>query len=226
MRLRMRHNQAVLPIALIGAGAGAAIGFTLLARSVKRHGTRHVDGTVRRALPKRHRRVTRVAMQLIEPLGKWYGQMPIAALATAAVWRARGPRAGLPIAAASASAASLAWVLERTMRPRKPPPGRHSPTEPAFPSGHSLQTAAVAWTSAYVLVRDGIASPGGAVPLAVALPALSGLVKLWRDRHWFTDVVGGYLLGAALAASAAAGHEIARPRRRRRIRRTLAILAR
>lgn len=206
----MRHHQALLPIALIGGGVGAAIGFTLLARGVKRHRTRHIDGTVRKALPKRHRRVTRVAMQVIDPLGKWYGQTPVAALATAAVWRARGPRAALPIAAASASAASLAWVLEQMMRPRKPPPGRHSPTEPAFPSGHALQTAAVAWTTAYVLVRDGIAPAGGAVPLALALPAVSGLVKLWRDRHWFTDVIGGYLVGATLAATAAAGYEIAR----------------
>ena len=215
-----------MPIALIGGGVGAAIGFTLLARGVKRHGTRHIDGSVRAALPKRHRRVTRVAMQMIEPLGKWYGQTPIAALATAAVWRANGPRAALPIAAASASAASLAWVLERTMRPRKPPPGRHSPTEPAFPSGHALQTGAMAWTTAYVFAREGITPPGAAVPLALVLPAASGLVKLWGDRHWFTDVLGGYLLGAALAASAAGGYEIARPRRRRRIRSALAGLAR
>ena len=222
----MRNHDALLPIALIGGGVGAAIGFTLLARGVKRHETRRIDGTVRKALPKRHRRVTRVAMQIVEPLGKWYGQTPVAALATAAVWRARGPRAALPIAAASASAASLAWVLERTMRPRKPPPGRHSPTEPAFPSGHALQTTAVAWTTAYVLVRDGLAPAGGAVPLAVAIPALSGMVKLWRDRHWFTDVAGGYLLGAALAASATAGYEIARPRRRRRFARAIAKLTR
>jgi undecaprenyl-diphosphatase len=205
---------------------GAAIGFVFLARQVKRHRTRQIDATVRKALPKRHRRVTKVAMQLYDPLGKWYGQMPIAALATAAVWRARGPRVAVPIAAASASAASLAWVLEQTMRPRKPPPGRHSPTEPAFPSGHALQTGAVAWTTAYVLVREGIASPLTAVPLALALPAASGLIKLWRDRHWFTDVAGGYLLGAAVAAAAMAGHEIARPRRKLRIRRALAVLAR
>jgi undecaprenyl-diphosphatase len=222
----MRDHEALLPIALIGGGVGAAIGFTLLARGVKRHKTRHADGTVRRALPKRHRRVTRVAMQMFEPLGKWYGQTPVAALATAAVWRASGPRAAVPIAAASASAASLAWVLERMMRPRKPPPGRHSPTEPAFPSGHALQTGAVAWTTAYVLVRERIARPGGAVPLAVALPAVSGLVKLWRDRHWFTDVVGGYLLGAALASSAAAGYEITRPRRGHRKPRVVSRLIR
>ena len=226
MCLRMRHQHALVPIALISGGVGAAIGFVLLARQVKRHRTRKIDATVRKALPKRHRRVTKVAMQLYDPLGKWYGQMPIAALATAALWRARGPQVAVPIAAASASAASLAWVLEQTMRPRKPPPGRHSPTEPAFPSGHALQTGAVAWTTAYVLVREGIASPRAAVPLALALPAASGLIKLWRDRHWFTDVVGGYLLGAAVAAAAMAGHEIARPRRRPRIGRVFARLAR
>lgn len=226
MRRRMRRQHALVPIALITGGAGAVIGFALLARQVKRHRTRHIDATVRKALPKRHRRLTTAAIQVFEPIGKWYGQMPIAALATAAVWRARGPRVALPIAAASASAASLAWLLEQTMRPRKPPPGRHSPTEPAFPSGHALQTGAVAWTTAYVLVREGIASPGSAVPLALALPAAAGLMKLWRDRHWFTDVMGGYLLGAALAAGAMAGHEIARPRRRPRIPRALARLAR
>jgi len=219
----MRRKHALVPIALISGGAGAAIGFALLARRVKRHRTRQIDATIRKALPRRHRRVTKVAMQVFELLGKWYGQMPIAALTTAAVWRARGPRVAMPIAAASASAASLAWLLEQTMRPRKPPPGRHSPSEPAFPSGHALQTGAVAWTTAYVLVREGIASPGSAVPLALALPAATGLMKLWRDRHWFTDVMGGYLLGAALAAGAMAGHEIARPRR---IRSALAVLAR
>ena len=112
----MRRQHTILPIALITGGAGAAIGFALLARNVRRHRTRHIDATVRKALPKRHRRVTRVAMQVFEPLGKWYGQTPIAALATAAVWRAKGPRAAVPIAAASASAASLAWVLEQSHR--------------------------------------------------------------------------------------------------------------
>jgi len=46
------------------------------------------------------------------------------------------------------------------------------------------------------------------------LPLASGLAKLYVDAHWFTDVVGGYLVGTALAASAAAAYELARPRRR------------
>jgi membrane-associated phospholipid phosphatase len=202
------------------------MGFAVLARKVRRHGTRQLDATVRKTIPRRHRPVTRLAAESITPLGKWYGQMPVAALVAAVAWRSGGPRAAIPIASASAAAASLAWLLEQAMRPRTPPPGRHSPTEPSFPSGHALQTAAVAWAAAYVLTREGVASPSRALPVALVVPAMSGLAKLWLDRHWYTDVMGGYLLGGALAASAAAAYELARPRRKPRLTRVIARLSR
>lgn len=205
----MRHHRNAVPGALIGVGVAGLIGFTLLARHVAAHETRALDGRARRQFPKRRRRLTRVTARAIEPLGKWWGQVPVAAAMSALTWRRRGPRAAVPIASASALAASLAWVLERVMRPRTPPPGRHSPTEPAFPSGHALQTSAVAWTTAYVLLRERLGPRTGVIPVAVALPVASGLAKLYLDKHWFTDVMGGYLLGAALAASVAAGYEMA-----------------
>jgi len=49
----------------------------------------------------------------------------------------------------------------------------------------------------------------GAVPLVATLPLVSGLVKLYLDKHWFTDVAAGYLLGATIAATAAAAYEVA-----------------
>ena len=222
----MRRDDTALPIALLGAGLGAGLGFVLLARKVNAHGTRGVDARARKRFPKRRNRTTRTLAAAIGPLGKWWGQMPLAAAAAGAAWRLRGPRAAVPIGAASAAAASLAWALERAMRPRTPPPGRHSPTEPAFPSGHALQTSAVALTVAYVLSREGLVRGASAAPLAVALPLASGMAKLYLDGHWFTDVLGGYLLGGTLAASAAAGYEIARPRRAPRLARARAWLAR
>jgi membrane-associated phospholipid phosphatase len=62
--------------------------------------------------------------------------------------------------------------------------------------------------------------------MAMVMPGVSGLAKLWLDRHWFTDVLAGYLLGAAIAASSAAAYEIARPRHRPRLTRVIARLAR
>src|SRR5262249_29678676 len=121
------------------------------------------------------------------------------------------------IAAVSGFSASLAWLLERTMPYRAPPPGRHSPTEPAFPSGHALQTSAVAWTAAYIIAREHMTGAPEVVPIVASLPFISGLVKLYLDKHWFTDLAAGYLLGAAIAAAAAAGYEVARPRRAQRI---------
>ena len=168
--------------------------------------------------------------------------MPIAAAASALAWRDGGSAAGAPIAAASATAATLAWALERWMPHREPPPGRHSPTEPAFPSGHALQTTAVAWTIAYVYLReqqgragallpyvslpDPPGRPGALLPFAVLVPLASGLAKMYLDRHWFTDVLGGYVAGAAIVAPAAAAYELARPRAARRHGRVRALLAR
>jgi len=77
-----------------------------------------------------------------------------------------------------------------------------------------------------VLTREGLASPARAVQVALMVPAVSGLAKLRLDRHWFTDVLAGYLLGGAIAASSAAAYELARPRRRPRLIRAIARLAR
>jgi membrane-associated phospholipid phosphatase len=64
------------------------------------------------------------------------------------------------------------------------------------------------------------------VPVALIVPGVSGLARLWLDRHWFTDVLAGYLLGGAIAASSAAAYELARPRRRARLLRVIAKLTR
>jgi hypothetical protein len=84
----MRDSRALLPVALLGAGVITAAGFLVLARRVDRHETRRPDGAARKRLPKRRRRPTRAVAEWIEPLGKWYGQMPMAAVAATALWRA------------------------------------------------------------------------------------------------------------------------------------------
>ena len=207
----MRHNRLLLPLSLIGAAGGAVGAFVVLAKRVNAHETKTLDARARRQFPRRRRRATRRAAEIVAPLGKWFAQVPLGLGVATILWRTNRKAGALSVAGASATAASLAWLLEQTMTPRKPPPGRHSPTEPAFPSGHAFQTSALAWTAAYVLVREGMMDGRTAVPVAVIFPASAGLVKLYLDKHWFTDVLGGYLLGATIAASAAAAYESMRP---------------
>jgi undecaprenyl-diphosphatase len=95
------------------------------------------------------------------------------------------------------------------MRRRSPPPERHEPSKQSYPSGHALQTSAMALTTGYVLLREGLAPRWSLAPLGLASLA-AGAGRLLLDRHWTSDVLGGYLAGVALGASCAGVYELQR----------------
>ena len=197
-------------LALLGISALSATGFTLLARAVRRHETAHADGQVRRQFPKRRRRNTKRVVSAIGPIGKEYVHGPIALSVAAYAWhRGAGPAALAP-PLASAAATTLSKMFERRIAHRAPPPGRHSPSEPSFPSGHSLETMAVGVTSAWVLAREGLVRPEVVAPIAGASPLVSGAGRLELDRHWGTDVLAGWLAGLSVAAACASLYETLR----------------
>src|SRR5829696_3773754 len=181
-RARRRGSDLTLP--LVGVGVGAAVAFAVLARRVAHHETAHVDAAVRKQVPKR----------------------PVPAL-LAAYTRPSTKAGAAAISASSAASKGVSMALERLLPHRRPPAGRHKPSEPSFPSGHSLETAAVALTTAWVLSREGRARPWLAAPAALAVPFLSGAGRVYLDRHWGTDVVAGWLAGTAVAAGCAAMYE-------------------
>ncbi|HEU4537107.1 MAG TPA: phosphatase PAP2 family protein, partial [Polyangiaceae bacterium] len=73
----------------------------------------------------------------------------------------------------------------------------------------ALEPTAAVITGAYVLVREGVASPWVAVPVALAW-AGTALGRLVLDRHWVSDSLGGYLAGVALGTACAGAYELAR----------------
>jgi undecaprenyl-diphosphatase len=77
-------------------------------------------------------------------------------------------------------------ILKRIVR-RVRPDGDTNPVNAAFPSGH----AASAFGLALVFVRRW----GKAAWFTWLLAALVAFSRIWLNRHWFSDVVSGALIG-------------------------------
>jgi membrane-associated phospholipid phosphatase len=116
--------------------------------------------------------------------------------------RRRGARDSSAIIAAAWSG----WVAVRAMRlvihrPRPPrPPGRGPKRESTFPSGHTVGLTTLALVAADVLERGGLLTPREMRAAAIGVPLLIGATRIYVREHWLTDVIGGWTLGAAVAA--------------------------
>lgn len=114
----------------------------------------------------------------------------------------RGRRGAPVIVAASWSG----WLALRAMRlivyrPRPPrPPGRGPKRESTFPSGHTTGLTALALVTAHVLGRQGLLTRREARALGLGVPLAIGANRVYVREHWLTDVLGGWALGAAVAA--------------------------
>ncbi|HKG92427.1 MAG TPA: phosphatase PAP2 family protein [Gemmatimonadaceae bacterium] len=202
-----RRSHRTRALALLGAGLAAAGAFAAVAAAVMKKKTAYRDGRGRRALPKRRRRVTKMVAAAVGPLGKPYVHGP-AALAIGALLWSRGSRAGAgAMVLSSVASGALSKVFDHALPHRSPPPGRHSPSTPSFPSGHSLETAAVSLAAAYLLTRERVGHPLVVVPAALTVPLSSGIGRLYLDRHWVTDILAGWLGGITVAALSAAVYE-------------------
>lgn len=206
--------------ALGAVAAGAAAGFGLLAAAVARRETAEADEAVRRhtAAPEGSR--ARRAAAAAAPVGKGWTYIP-AALAAAGYLLAahdadedRASRSRMVGAGAVLLAGTVATGLNPTfdhVLPQPPaPPGHPSPGKPVFPSGHAFGTGAVALAAAYVLAREGLVRAGVALPVAALLPLATAGGRVLEEKHWASDVLGGYLGGVAVAATCAAAYELAR----------------
>lgn len=199
----------------------AAAGFASLARAAARRETAQTDEKVRRHTAPAPTSAVRRTAHALAPLGKWYTYVPAALgiatytlLAPRITPRRPGERDRRAGAAAITAASALAYGLSVAFDawlPQPPaPPGHSDPNRPVFPSGHAFGTGAVSLTSAYVLARQGRARTGIAMPVAAALPLALAGTRLIDERHWASDILGGYLAAIAVSAACLAGYEVAR----------------
>ena len=106
------------------------------------------------------------------------------------------------------TAAWLGWLGQRGVklvyhreRPRQRGVRRRTDS---YPSGHTTGITAVTLTAAMVLSRRCVISRRAARRIAIGAPAVMGAYRVISDEHWATDVLGGWLCGAAIALACTA----------------------
>lgn len=199
-------------------GVTAAAAFAAIARAVAKRKTAAIDEEVHERTAVRDERPSKRVLEAIAPVGKWWAYVPVAALVAAGVATAddedrsrRSRIAGtVSIVTAAAGAAILNECFEDLLPQPPAPPGRPSPNHPVFPSGHAFGTATVAITATYVLGREAIASPWIAAPLAATFPIVTAVARIMEEKHWITDICGGYLAAVAVSSLPLAIYEITR----------------
>ena len=217
-----------LPLLLPGAVALAAVlSAAVVGRMVDTGKTRKLDHSCRRRMRRARTNSLSRAAAIATGLGEPIVQVPLSILASIAVasrspeperrGRASGRAARNWMGSASPLLASVGAILAhhgiKLVFRRRRPPGAwlHGNTEPSFPSGHVSIVTATACASAYSLVRRGV-HPAKVIPVAVAVPGAVGLSRVYLDKHWVSDVIGGFLVGLGIAAgSVMAGEAVRAP---------------
>jgi membrane-associated phospholipid phosphatase len=193
-------------VALAGAGVVASAAFAALTAKTLAPRTVFRDLRFRRAIPFYGRKAKKVAVPFGN-LAKEFAVVP-AAGAVAALLLKEGRKTGAAaVLAATSTGIAASHIFDVTLPQKTPPPGRRAPLDAHYPSGHALHSTTFLSIAAWVLGREGIAPPKTLAVGAGALAASFGIDRLMFDRHWPSDVAGGWLAALAIGAFTAALYE-------------------
>ncbi|MFJ6435229.1 phosphatase PAP2 family protein [Streptomyces sp. NPDC091416] len=216
-----RHTRSPSPALWTGGVCGALALVLLILVAVRWSPLTRLDRDIAEAL---HRRaVTEPGLvHLNRILTDWlwdpWTMRALIAVAVVVLWQ-RGARM---LAAWVAVTTLVSSLLQQGIkaavgreRPRWPDPV-DSAHYAAFPSGHAMTAVVSCGLLLWLLQRSGCRPWIRRAALAAAGVSVLGvgLTRLYLGVHWPSDVVGGWLLGAALVALAAASYDryASRPR--------------
>jgi undecaprenyl-diphosphatase len=189
------HRAAldVTPRALVPLAVSSLLVYVALAMLSAHPPIQALDQVARAWIQLLRHEAVFVAMGAVTTLGDHRGLVPLIVLTSLVLWRADRPWAlALPVIMAGTGLLQwiAKWVADRP-RPDTTPWG--------FPSGHVLSLVVLFGLIAYLVHR----AAEGRGPRALAIGAAAAIVlvvafsRLYLDRHWLSDVVGGAAIGAA-----------------------------
>ena len=204
---KRRRVRALLGASAAGAGAVAA-----LAKAARAGDLRAIDEAVRVWFRDHRHPAARRLAKVGNFVGKAAVLVPMSLAIAGAIARRRGFRPAAIVTLAPLAATLIQRALKPLVKgPRPPRAVREGRTASSFPSGHAAASSSLAWTLSYVLAKERLAPRTALLLLAVLGPAVPSGAKLYAERHWLTDVLGGLAAGAAITAAAAALDASGRP---------------
>jgi undecaprenyl-diphosphatase len=112
------------------------------------------------------------------------------------------------------TSAQFVRFLKHVYQVRRPEGGIERSMSMSFPSGHSSGSAAVLIFLGYVAIRNGV-SARIVVPVVFVIVLLVGISRVYLDMHWTSDVLGGWVIGAAFGVGCCAIFDLIQRQRAR-----------
>jgi membrane-associated phospholipid phosphatase len=190
--------------------AAAAL-LTGISRAVKREETKPVDETVHETLQAHRSHAVDLLARPVTLLS--LPVLVVTATAGLVLWLKQKdrPEAAIAIGFAPVAAATLGQTFTMFFPQRNPPDNQgetlRQATEASFPSGHTAGVTAEALAIGYVLSREKLISPR-VLGLVLGWPVVVGAMRLYRDRHWASDILAGWVAGAGVAAASALLYDV------------------
>jgi membrane-associated phospholipid phosphatase len=199
-------------VVLLSAATTAV--FARVGALVSRHGSTALDRAARGWVISHQSPGAVSLFSIITTVGGTRWMYSLAAIGAAFFWYHGHRRVAVRCIAAPVAAVALYEIAKR-LYARARPPGIGALTEGsfAFPSAHATASATVCGTLAYILWREGFIRGRVAIAIVVVPPLLIGFSRVYLDRHWATDVLGGWSAGFLIAAFSVALYKRGRRRR-------------
>ena len=196
--MRKNSRRLSLPwIAVVLLGASALSLASVFARGLFRYGPTSLDWLARDFAAIVDSNALDALSKGLTAVGSTVAMGAIAIVFAIWLWWFRGHAAAAVVAAPVASA--LVAISAKLLTTRARPPGGMDHISWSFPSGHTATSTAVLFTIAFVMMREKVLSGRVGLVAAGAGAILIGVSRVYRDAHWATDVVGGWMSGLAVA---------------------------